>query len=41
VDYVVAFSPPEELKHVEEKNVEEEFEKLVKLRHQMDGKYPV
>jgi len=32
VDYVVAFSPPEEMKVVEEKNVEEEFEKLKNLR---------
>lgn len=32
VDYVLAFSPPEELKVLEEKNVEEEFEKLKKLR---------
>jgi len=32
VDYVVAFSPPEEMKNVEEKNVEEEFEKLLKFR---------
>jgi len=36
VDYVLAFSPPEELKVLEEKNVEEEFEKLKKLRTQMD-----
>jgi hypothetical protein len=32
VDYVVAFLPPEEMKIVEEKNVEEEFEKLKNLR---------
>jgi hypothetical protein len=32
VDYVLAFSPPEEMKVLEEKNVEEEFEKLKKLR---------
>jgi FPC/CPF motif-containing protein YcgG len=38
VDYVVAFSHPEEMKVFEEKNVEEEFEKLKKLRTQMDGK---
>jgi FPC/CPF motif-containing protein YcgG len=37
VDYVVAFSPPEEMKVFEEKNVEEEFERLKKLRTQMDG----
>jgi hypothetical protein len=37
VDYVVAFSAPEEMKNIEEKNVEEEFEKLVKLRKEMDG----
>jgi curved DNA-binding protein CbpA len=36
VDYVVAFSPPEDMKIIEEKNVEEEFEKLVKLRNQID-----
>lgn len=40
VDYVLAFSPPEELKVLEEKNVEEEFEKLKKLRTQMDGVCP-
>jgi len=32
VDYVVAFSPPEEIKGFEEKNVEEEFEKLKNSR---------
>jgi hypothetical protein len=32
VDYVVAFSPPEEMKVIEEKNVEEEFEKLKNSR---------
>ena len=32
VDYVVAFSAPEEMKSVEEKNVEEEFKKLKELR---------
>jgi len=32
VDYVVAFSPPEELKVFEEKNVVEEFEKLKQSR---------
>ena len=37
VDYVVAFSPPEEMKVFEEKNVVEEFEKLKNLRTQMDG----
>ena len=37
LDYVVAFSAPEEMKNIEEKNVEEEFEKLVKLRKEMDG----
>ena len=37
VDYVVAFSPPEEMKVFEEKNVVEEFERLKKLRTQMDG----
>ena len=41
LDYVVAFSPPEEMKNIEEKNVEEEFEKLVKLRKEMDGVYLV
>jgi curved DNA-binding protein CbpA len=34
VDYVVAFSEPEKIKNIEEKNVEEEFNKLVKLRNQ-------
>jgi curved DNA-binding protein CbpA len=37
VDYIVAFSPPEEMKSVEEKNVEEEFERLIKLRTQIWG----
>ena len=37
VDYVVAFSPPEEMKYGEEKNVEEEFERLIKLRTQIWG----
>ena len=32
VDYVVAFSPPEEMKVFEEKNVVEEFEKLKNSR---------
>jgi hypothetical protein len=40
VDYVVAFSPPEEMKVFEEKNVVEEFERLKKLRTQMDGVCP-
>ena len=36
VDYVVAFSPPEEMKIFKEKNVVEEFERLKKLRTQID-----
>jgi hypothetical protein len=32
VDYIVAFSAPEQMKSVEDKNVDEEFDKLVKLR---------
>ena len=40
VDYVVAFSAPEEMKVLEEKNVLEEFEKLRQLRRKEDGICP-
>jgi curved DNA-binding protein CbpA len=32
VDYIVAFSAPEQMKSIEDKNVDEEFDKLVKFR---------